>query len=214
MKQALIVCNGSISNYSKVKEKLSLLSDAVYTVTVDGGINHAIQLGMKVDLALGDFDSITPSSLEYLRDESIKTEEYPSDKDKTDSHIAVEHCIQAGCSELIIVAYNGSRLDHSIANIMMFALKSHLVPITLVNENNIAYFVSTECTLHAPVDCYISIIPITETVFVKKTRGLHYTVDNTLLRRGETVGVSNYPVSDPQTIEISEGTALITVSHD
>jgi thiamine pyrophosphokinase len=214
MKTALIVCNGLITDYELVKKKLENFSPYDLIVTVDGGVKHTKVLDYSVDAAVGDFDSIDKINLEYIKQNKITQYTFPENKDKTDTELAVDFCIEKKYNNLIIIAYNGTRLDHSLANIFMFAEKSKLALITLVNENNLAYYVRNSVSLSATEDEYVSIIPVTESITVKNTDGLFYSLSNIILERGKTVGVSNYAVKKKQSIELSEGIALITVSCD
>lgn len=214
MNRSLVICNGTVYTYEAIRSRLSHFPDFEHTVTVDGGIAHARKLKIHVDIALGDFDSISKENLSYIKKNMISMETYPSDKDRTDTEIAIDHCIKKGCQSITVMAFNGTRLDHSLANILMFASKSNKASITLVNEHNIAHYVHDCITLHAAKGQYVSILPLTDELVIKETKGLHYALHNTILRRGETVGVSNYPVEPVQSVTVSHGTALITVSED
>ncbi|MFW5807912.1 MAG: thiamine diphosphokinase [Spirochaetota bacterium] len=214
MVRPLIICNGAVDDHAKLYKGLSFaaLYDAV--ITVDGGIAHARRMGLSIDLAIGDFDSIQTDDIQYIQRNGIKKQTYPSDKNKTDSELAVDYCIQSGSSAVTVVAFRGSRLDHTVANILMFSEKSRTLAVTLVDEHNHAFFVHGHHEFDAPLDHYVSIISITPSVTVEESTGLYYKLNNRTLKRGETVGVSNYAVRRKQTITVSDGIALVTVSHD
>ena len=52
--RAVIIGNGDIHNYEYIKSKLN---DDDFIICADGGIRHTQHLGIKADVAVGDFDS-------------------------------------------------------------------------------------------------------------------------------------------------------------
>ncbi|MCK4777582.1 MAG: hypothetical protein KAS39_04335, partial [Actinomycetia bacterium] len=71
-----------------------------YVIGVDKGCAYLIDEGIDPDSAIGDFDSL---SLEYLKD--IPPERritFPSEKDKTDLHMAIEFIMKYQ-PELVVI---------------------------------------------------------------------------------------------------------------
>ena len=66
-----------------------------YVIAADRGLEHAKRLGIKVDYILGDYDSVNPGTLK-MYSESTETVTYPSEKDFTDTHLAVLRAISSG----------------------------------------------------------------------------------------------------------------------
>lgn len=139
---------------------------------------------------------------------------FPSDKDKTDTELSLDYLIEQGYTECVITAFTGTRYDHSCANLFMFAEKTNTINITMIDSHNIATFCTDSIRLDAKPDEYVSIIPLTKTITVEKTEGLAYKLQDYTLKRGMTLGVSNYPDKPEQKITLSHGKALITISHD
>lgn len=80
-------------------------------IAADGGIRHAVPLGLAPELWVGDFDSV-PADLPAST-ASVPRDVFPSDKDKTDGELAVASAVRAGATSLVLAgAFGGARADH------------------------------------------------------------------------------------------------------
>lgn len=91
-------------------------------VAVDGGYASAASVGCVPDIAMGDFDSLgyVPQGLP----ESIEVIEYPVCKDESDMELALRLAQDRGFDEVEVYGAIGGRLDHTLANLQLFALFS------------------------------------------------------------------------------------------
>ncbi|GAE86853.1 thiamine diphosphokinase [Acetivibrio straminisolvens] len=121
---ALIVCNGSIIDYSYHKK---FFEEADFIVCADGGALHLQRLGIKPDVLLGDFDSIEDKHLEYYKEQNVEIFKFPSEKDMTDTELAVDTVIDKGYKDIVIIGGTGTRLDHTLSNI--FCLSKCLIEV-------------------------------------------------------------------------------------
>ena len=64
-------------------------------IAADGGYKNALRLGVKVDILLGDFDSIG----EHKTDEDVEIIKVPAEKDFTDTQLAVRIALDVAASE-------------------------------------------------------------------------------------------------------------------
>ena len=84
-------------------------------IAIDGGTDVFIENGVKPDYAVGDFDSINENFKENLK--CIDNLMYPSEKDYTDSDIAVSLALKLGANEIIMLGMTGGRVDHLLGNL-------------------------------------------------------------------------------------------------
>jgi thiamine pyrophosphokinase len=84
-------------------------------IAVDGGLDHALAVGLEPTRVVGDLDSVTDDGLAWAaRHASI--ERHPTDKDRTDTELAL--AVAAGLDpDRITLIGGGNRLDHTIAGI-------------------------------------------------------------------------------------------------
>src|SRR5699024_4030265 len=118
-------------------------------IGVDRGALLAIEENLKVDVALGDFDSISTHEKKMVEDSQAKILNFPTDKDDTDAELAFRYALKHFESNNIYV-YNwyGGRVDH-LYSILMTVLQKRFEPlipkIKFVSKNNmIEYFLPGE----------------------------------------------------------------------
>lgn len=86
-------------------------------IAADAGYETAVALGERVDVLLGDFDSLAGRPEDLLRDTATEIIRVPTEKDDTDTQLAVEEAIRRGAEEIIIIGGLGGRLDHTLSTL-------------------------------------------------------------------------------------------------
>lgn len=209
---ALIVCNGSIIDYSYHRK---FFDDADFIVCADGGALHLRKLGIRPDVLLGDFDSIKASHLEYYSEQKVKILKFPKEKDMTDAELAVNTAIDRGYSDIVIIGGTGTRLDHTLSNISL--LKQMLdrgVRGRVVNEYNEIFLIDDSVEVEAEEGCYLTLLPVTSKVEGITTKGLCYPLREETIEMGSTRGVSNSFVAQTAQISISSGILMVIKSRE
>jgi thiamine pyrophosphokinase len=86
-------------------------------IAADGGMRHAVTLGVTPELWVGDFDS-TPPDLDGAFPD-VPRQPYPAAKAATDGEIAVSEAIARGARRLIFAgALAGARSDHALQHLI------------------------------------------------------------------------------------------------
>ena len=86
-----------------------------FVIAVDAGFAHLEAIGAVPDMAVGDFDS-----LGYVP-KCRRVSRHPVKKDKSDMELAIEKALSWGHDELVVYGALGGRLDHTLANLQLFA---------------------------------------------------------------------------------------------
>ncbi len=204
--RAVIIGNGAITNYDKIKQRLRCDD---YIICADGGYNHTKKLGVKPSVVIGDMDSIGDNDYDG---EIINL---PIRKDFTDSEVCVKYILLKHFDEVMMLGFTGKRQDHAISNMLL--LKQFADTETkayIVDENNEIYFTNFENTIYGKKGDIVSIIPITGNLCGVTTKGLDYPLNDETLQFGESRGVSNIMTSDKCTINIKSGFGLIIKARD
>lgn len=209
---AVIICNGSIIDYSYYKK---YFRNAPFIICADGGARHLKMLGVKPDILLGDFDSISNEDLDYYKSLGVELLKYPPEKDMTDTDIAVSTAVDLGYKDIIIIGGMGTRFDHSLANV--FLLKGMLdigIRGCVVNEYNEIYLIDDKIKIDSEIGFKLSLIPISETVEGITSTGLYYQLNGDTIKIGESRGVSNEFAAGTSEISIKSGLLLVIKSKD
>ena len=101
----------------------------------------------------------------------------------------------------------GTRLDHMMANLTLFA-EQRDIQITIVEPEQAIYVVKSSLTLTGKKGEYVSLIPFKGDVNGVSTKGLKWTLQNETLYFGKTRGISNEFIGETATISIKRGVLL------
>ena len=112
MARCVIVSGAKISDYDRIH---SLLFIDDFFIFCDGGLEHAVSLGVKPSLIVGDFDSFDKNNLSQFG--NAETIFLPCEKDDTDTFFAVKEGLKRGFTEFLLLGTIGGRFDHSLCNV-------------------------------------------------------------------------------------------------
>jgi thiamine pyrophosphokinase len=160
------------------------IPEGAYVIAADGGADA----GVPVDLAVGDFDSIQPATLDTL----TNVEVYPPDKDATDLELAMEAALRVGATQLLVVGSDGGRLDHLFGSLVLLASDKWTgVEVDALLGNARAHVVRGSRVLHGAVGETISLFALGGRAEGVSTEGLAYALAGEVLEPGSSRGVSN-----------------------
>lgn len=119
------------------KELLPIIdiSNATLIIGADSGALMLAQKGLRFDIAIGDFDSVTSEEYNLLRTYANTVDTYKSTKDYTDTYLAIKECLKQKMDEVLVYGGIGSRLDHTYANMNLLKLGN----ITFINNTTKMY---------------------------------------------------------------------------
>ena len=194
-----------------------------FLIGVDKGIEALDLLHLQPDLIMGDFDSVEPKILaKYQELEQLR---YHSEKNATDTHLAIAYLIAQGFTDLLLFGATGTRWDHSLANLFL-ALQYEGVRIRIVDENNLielyrlinekeekSFEFQKESDLSGSNYPYLSIVPM-EATLVQKTQGVKYPLQEALLSPFDSYGVSNEILGKEAEVCIKTGRGFLIQSKD
>ena len=201
--KCIIVSAGKIADFERMK---SFIAPGDYVIAADGGLRYAKGLGVEPDCVLGDFDS-----LGYIPD--CADEVYPSQKDDTDTMLAVKHGLAKGFRNFVILGGLGGRLDHTVANISALEyLRRHGGKGMLADEHTVVRVFGAGDAI-MPFMCegsYFSVFPYGCEYAVISMSGVEYPTVRQKFDAAFPLGVSNHVTdSDQFSMTIHEGKALI-----
>ncbi|NLY52191.1 MAG: thiamine diphosphokinase [Firmicutes bacterium] len=209
LKRALIFCNGEFS-----AESVPDLKTDDLVICADGGLEHALALGIKPHVVLGDFDSLSEALRRRLRDKDPAVGavyEYPVEKDKTDGQIAVEYAVNQGIREIWLLGGLGGRLDHALGNVLLGSALGFEGTLKVLGRGESAVVVKGpgKLEISGGKGDHVSLIPLSETCSGVTTAGLYYPLKDEILYRGDTRGLSNELISHSGLVELAAGLMIV-----
>lgn len=163
---------------------------------------------------MGDFDSADPATLSALVHRGTPVVRVPVEKDQTDTHLALEEAVRRGATEIILVGGTGSRLDHTLANVLL--LPGVPVPVTMVDGKNIARLLRSgqSLTVAGAAGNLLSLLPLTPEATGVVARQVKWPLENATLRWGESLGVSNQMTGSEAFVAVGGGCLLVVQAWD
>ena len=205
-----IVGNGKLE-----QSYLDRIRQHTYVIGVDRAAFWLLSQGLIPNVAIGDFDSVTPQELKIIREKIAVFESFPPEKDFTDMELAMNYAAKLHPKDITIYGGIGSRLDHSLGNILLLnQFLDSPFNMRLVNETNECHILNSQEVIQKSPDYkYVSLLSLTDESVVTLNDFL-YEIKNYHLKRGQTVGISNEIHKKQGSIIVHQGTVLVIQSRD
>ena len=113
MSQVVVVIGGGALPSQAVTE---VEADAT-VIAADSGLDHAVAAGLKPTILLGDLDSISAHGKMWAYAHELEIEQYPVDKDATDTDLALRRAASIEADDLLVLGAIGNRFDHTLGTI-------------------------------------------------------------------------------------------------
>lgn len=178
------------------------LPEGAIVIAADGGA----ELGLGVELAVGDFDSITAETLATI----ARVERHPAEKDATDLELALDAALRLEPQRILVVGSAGGRLDHLVGSLLLLAgerfaaveVDARLGPATV-------HVVRGERMLAGEPGEVISLFALHGPAEGILTDGLVYPLRDETLEPGSSRGTSNVFAAAEARISVARGVLLV-----
>ena len=204
----VVVASGAVAD-----DDARWLENAALVIAADGGASALERLSRRPDLLVGDLDSADAGLVQRLEAAGVEVRRHPTDKEATDTELAVDAALVAGATEVVILgALGGRRLDHELANLLLLA-DAHLGSI----DTRIVHGPTTTrllpggrtARLAGAPGGLVSLLPIGGDAVGVTTAGLRWTLDGATLPLGASRGVSNEILTIPASVSLEHGQLLL-----
>jgi thiamine pyrophosphokinase len=186
-----------------------LVQDADLIVAADSGLIAAEAAGVMSDFIVGDMDSLDNIARfdKYPKERIIR---YPTDKDCTDTELALQLLFDKGCTETLIIGGGGGRIDHLFAIRSLF--ERERAPDRWVTASEDIFCVKSELKIELRLmlkpQALVSVFPVGEGTWSAKSRGLKWVLDDLEWTRG-FFGISNVAVDGNVSIYAERGRFMV-----
>jgi thiamine pyrophosphokinase len=207
---ALIIANGASCNSELMGQ---LLEWSPLVIVLDSAIERVLELGIKVDVLLGDFDrNFNPEV--YIEHQYPLEIIHTPNQDKTDLEKAFDFLIEKGHKAVNVIWATGKRADHTLTNITNIVRYRDQLKIVVIDDHSKVFLLSTKFDKWYTANTIISLIPVGKVSGIS-TKNLFYSLDNEELQIGYRTGSSNHVITDGiVTIEHQSGDLLLMECWD
>ncbi len=219
----VVIITGGLSIDADVARRLP--ADRI-VIAADSGLDHALALGLRVHLVVGDLDSVSRQGLDAAEAAGVAIERYPAEKDQTDLELALERAQDWSPERTIVVSGGGGRLDHLLAGMAVLVEPSRsaqagiTVPIAVAvteawigTARVVAVRGPAQVSLAGRRGEYVSLLPVGGPAESVVTTGLRYPLHGETLSPTSARGVSNELLDLEATVALAHG-ALLVIQPD
>ena len=178
---------------------------------IDRGIELCRKLNIFPKILIGDFDSAKKNSVEWAKENKIRIERHPVEKDFTDTQLAINLAerVEENFSAVMTGVFGG-RFDHLFSNI--FTCANSAKKFFLADDKEIIFYLSggeSAKIIFEKIPSAISLLPIDKICEGVTTENLHWELNNAKLLQNLPNAVSNRAEKNEIKISVSLGTLAI-----
>ncbi len=207
---ALIIANGAACSQELMGQ---LLEWSPRIIALDSAIERVADLGIKVDVVLGDFDRDFDPQF-YLEKQYPLEIIHAPDQDKTDLEKAFEYLIEKGHKAVNVIWATGKRADHTLTNMTTIVQYRNQLKIVVLDDHSKVFLLPKKFDKWYTAKTTLSLIPVGKVSGIS-TQNLMYALHNETLELGYRTGTSNQVLADGiVTIEHQSGDLLLMECWD
>jgi thiamine pyrophosphokinase len=178
-----------------------------FLVGIDSGLEYLFTLDKKIDLAVGDFDSIKKESIEMINDKCKHVINLDVSKNMTDLAFALDYIYNnMGYDEIEVYGGIAGRIDHFLANLNLISKYN----FSMRDNNHYIYMLSKGKHNIKNFKKYISFFAL-EDVYELTLKGFKFDLDSYYLSTNDSLCVSN---EGSGLVEFNKGKLLVIMSDD
>lgn len=194
-----------------------------FVVAVDRGYATCVEQEIKPDIVVGDFDS-----LGYVPEhENVKV--HSSIKDESDMELALRLVHARGYRDVSVYGALSGRLDHTLANIQVFAsfaamgmnivgIGTNFAVATLsgasTHTRQVVFEAFDPQTLSGEYGLFFSAFAVGGRAEGVVERGLKYTMDEAPFSGASSLGLSNEFIGEGVLVSLRKGTMVVMFALD
>ena len=207
---ALIIANGEACSGELLTQ---LLEWNPIVMVLDGALPRVLELGIKIDIVLGDFDrDMNPEAL-LDHQQPVEIIHLP-DQNKTDLEKGIEWLLNRNHKAINIIWATGKRADHTLNNITGLAKYADKATLVMYDDYSKIYCLPKKFEKWYKAGTLLSLIPVSS-VHGISSKGLKYNLHHESLDIGSRTGSSNEAMLDGIIhIEYEEGCLLMLECSD
>jgi len=185
------------------------VGEGTLVVAADGGVDRALALGLHVDVAIGDFDSVTAAGLAAVERAGARAERHLAAKDATDLELALDTALAASPARILVVGSESGRLDHVLSSLLLIADPRYAgAEVDALLGGARVHVIHGLRALAGVAGELVSLLAVHGPAEGVSTSGLVYPLTGETLVPGTSRGVSNVFVETQAHVSLERGVLL------
>src|SRR3954454_892767 len=169
-------------------------TDAI-VIAADSGLDHAVAAGLRPSVLVGDLDSISAHGKMWAYAHELEIDEYPLDKDFTDTELALLRASQTDADSLLVFGAAGHRFDHALGTLAALGIPalSKFDSIRFLLDEALIYVLHAgkSVSIDLPADTLFSLVALHGPCRGVDVTGARWPLTNAALDAHSTRGISN-----------------------
>lgn len=178
----------------------------------DGAAAFLVAHDVRVDLLVGDFDSLPEAAVAALAEGGSEISRHPVRKDRTDGELAVQAVLERGAGRLLLAGALGS-LDHTLGHLtLLHRAEVAGAPARLVSPGLCVRVLvgPSSCPLRSDPGTRVSLVSLGGDAVVTLV-GLVYGLDRQVLPWSACLGLGNAVLQSPAEVTVHHGVVAVLV---
>jgi thiamine pyrophosphokinase len=178
-------------------------------IAADGGLDRATELGLDVDLVIGDLDSVSAGALAAAEAAGARVVRHPEAKDATDLELALDEAVRIGARRVLVVASAEGRLDHLLGSLLLLGAHAYAaIELDAIVGDALVHVLRGERALRGSPGELLSLVAVGGPATGVVTNGLDFPLAAETLHPGSSRGVSNVFTGTEARVAIDTGVLL------
>jgi len=195
-----------IAGSGEILPSKSIITDFENIVCADGGYDNIKSISKPI-LVIGDMDS-----LKGRIDKGIEVIKLKTDKDETDTELALQWCLREGFTEIYITGIYGSRPDHFYATLLLLMkYKKHNIHLLTDKYDIFLILGGNTYNFSAMKGVSVSFFAFGADAKAIVSKGFKYDFKGVSIKTDNPVGVSNCIVKSNAEISLKKGNLICFV---
>jgi thiamine pyrophosphokinase len=210
MSQVVVVIGGGPLPSQVVTE---VDADAI-VIAADSGLDHAVAAGLRPTVLLGDLDSISAHGKMWAYAHEVEIEQYPVDKDATDTDLALRRAASIEGTDLLVLGATGDRFDHTLGTLAALGNPSiaRFATIRLLLDDVSIHVIhpGRAITVDLPPQIPFSLLALHGPCRGVEVRGARWPLTDAPLDPSSTRGLSN-ETTGPLQVTVTDGVLTVVI---
>ncbi len=178
-------------------------------IAADRGVEHALELGLQVTVAIGDFDSASPEAVAIVEASGARVVRHRAAKDAADLELALDAAAAMSPRRILVLAGRGGRLDHELASLLLLASARYSAAQVDAHVGSArVHVIPNDRSLEGVPGELVSLLAVHGPAEGVTTEGLAYPLRDETLEPGSSRGVSNVFDATVARVSVERGVLL------